>query len=125
MRENEIATRVVNVAYKIHKSLGPGLFESVYEEVMAHEIAKLNMSFTRQQPIPLVYEDIKLEAGFRADIIVENKVIIEIKSVEAIAPVHQKQLLTYLKLSDLKLGFLINFNVELIKHGITRFANNL
>ena len=125
MRENEIATRVVNVAYKIHKLLGPGLFESVYEEVMAREIAKLNMSFTRQQPIPLVYEDIKLEAGFRADIIVENKVIIEIKSVEAIAPVHLKQLQTYLKLSDLKLGFLINFNVELIKHGITRFANNL
>ena len=125
MQENDVAKLIVNIAFEMHTTLGPGLFESVYEEVMAYELRHHGFEFTRQQSIPVIYEDIKLEAGFRADIIVENKVIVEIKSVEAIAPVHLKQLQTYLKLSGLKLGLLINFNVDLIKNGITRCVNRL
>jgi GxxExxY protein len=125
MNENEIAREIVDVAYKIHTSLGPGWLESVYESVMSHEFSKRGLIFKRQQPIPIVYENLHLEEGFRADFLVENKVIIELKSVEAIAPVHKKQLLTYLRLSNKRLGLLINFNVELIKNGIIRIANNL
>ncbi len=125
LTENEISKEVVDVAFHIHKLYGPGLFESVYEELMGYELAKRNLSFTCQQGISLIHEEIKLEVGFRADIIVENKVIIEIKSVEDLAPVHYKQLQTYLKLTKLKLGLLINFNVVLIKDGIHRVANNL
>lgn len=125
MTENEISKVVVELCLKIHKMFGPGLFESVYEELLCYELQKSGLLYTRQQGIPLVHEEIKLEIGFRADIIIENKVIIEIKSVESLAPVHHKQLLTYLKLTDLKLGLLINFNVELIKNGIHRIVNNL
>ena len=125
MTENELAKIIVNCCYKIHTTLGPGLLESVYEELLAHKLQKADLNFTRQQGIPVVYEGVKMDLGFRSDIIVENKVIIEIKSVEAIAPVHQKQLLTYLKLTGLKLGLLINFNEALIKDGIQRIANNL
>ena len=125
MTENEIATIIVDGAYKVHTQLGPGLLESVYETAMAHELMKRGMSVRRQQGMPVVYDTIRIEMGFRADLIVNGKVIIEIKSIEAIAPVHRKQLLTYLRLTDKRLGLLINFNVDLIKNGITRVVNNL
>lgn len=115
--ENEISKIVANTAFKIHSQYRPGLFESVYEELLRYELIKEGLQLRSQVPIPLVHEEIKLEAGFRADIIVEHKVLIEIKSVEAIVPVHQKQVLTYLRLANLKLGLLINFNVALIKDG--------
>src|SRR5439155_13077873 len=125
MTENEVAKQVVDVAYKIHTGFGPGLLESVYETIMAYELQKRGLQVIRQQPIPVVYEDIRMELGFRADLIIENRVVVEVKSVEAIAPVHKKQLLTYLRLTDKKLGLLINFSVDLIKDGITRVVNGL
>jgi GxxExxY protein len=125
MTENEISVIIVDSAFKVHTTLGPGLLESVYEAVLAFELEKRGVRILRQKGIPVVYGDIRLDLGFRADIIVEEKVVIEIKSVEAIAPVHPKQLRTYLRLMDLRLGILINFNVELIKHGIKRVVNGL
>ena len=125
MTENEIAKIIVNTAYNIHVKLGPGLLESVYEEIMYYELKKQGLNVDRQKAIPVFWDDIKMPIGFRADIIVENRVIIELKSVESIAAVHPKQLLTYLKITDLKLGLLINFNEKLIKNGITRIVNNL
>ncbi|MBP9983525.1 MAG: GxxExxY protein [Prevotella sp.] len=103
----------------------PGLFESVYEAAICYELDKLNINYQRQQGIVAIYEDKILDLGFRADIIIENKVIVEIKSIETLAPVHYKQLLTYLRLTDLKLGLLVNFNVDLIKDGVHRIVNNL
>ena len=125
MTENKIATLILDACFKIHRKLGPGLFESVYEEILSYELDKMQMKFHRQLAIPVVWDIIKLEHGFSADLIVEDKVIIEIKSVEAIAPVHQKQVLTYLRLTDKKLGLLINFNESLLKDGIQRVANHL
>jgi GxxExxY protein len=125
MTENEISKIIVNSCFNIHKSLGPGLFESVYEEVLAYELYRYGVDFTRQEEIPVFYNDIKMGIGFKAYIIVENKVIIELKSVSKIEPVHQKQLQTYLKITDLKLGLLINFNEALIKDGIQRIVNKL
>ncbi len=125
MTENEIATQIVDAAYKIRTTLGPGLLESVYETVLAHELMKRALNVSRQQAIPVTYEGVHLEAGFRADLIVEGKVIVEIKSVETLAPVHKKQLLTYLRLADKRLGLLTNFDVELIKDGIARVVNRL
>jgi GxxExxY protein len=125
MNENEFSKIIVDICLKIHRTLGPGLLESVYEELLAYELSKSNIKYARQIGVPVVYDDIKMELGFRADLIVGDKVILELKSVESILPVHKKQLLTYLKLSDLKLGLLINFNVTLIKDGITRIVNNL
>ncbi len=125
MHENDISKLIVSTAYQVHTSLGPGLLESVYEEIMAYELRKLQLYVERQKPIPVHWDNFKMDIGFRADLIVENKVIIELKSVETIAPVHPKQLLTYLKITDLKLGLLINFNEKLIKNGITRIVNKL
>ncbi len=125
MHENEISGIIVDAAYKIHTTLGPGLLESVYEAVLAFELAKRGLHVKAQQAIPVIYEDVRLDLGFRADIIVDDKVVVEVKSVEIIAPVHPKQLRTYLRLMELKLGLLINFNVPLIKDGITRVVNNL
>lgn len=125
MTENEIAKIIVNTAYEIHVKLGPGLLESVYEEIMNYELQKQGLQVQRQKAIPVFWDDLKMDIGFRADLIVENKVIIELKSVEQIAPVHPKQLLTYLKVTNLKLGLLINFNEKLIKNGISRIVNNL
>ena len=125
MTENELSKIIVNCCFKIHSKLGPGLLESVYEEILAYELQKYNLKIKRQQGINVIYDDIKMNLGFRADLIVENKVIIEIKSVETIAPVHQKQLLTYLKITELRLGLLINFNEALIKNGIQRIVNKL
>lgn len=125
MKENEVSGVIVDCCFKIHTTLGPGLMEMVYEELLCYELEKKGLGFARQQGIPVVYEGIEVKLGFRADIIVENKVIIEVKSIEKIAKVHFKQLLTYLKITDLKLGLLINFNEALIKEGIHRVANNL
>ncbi|HMP66244.1 MAG TPA: GxxExxY protein [Pyrinomonadaceae bacterium] len=125
MHENEIAKIVVNCAFKVHKTLGPGLLETVYQAALAYEIRRCGLRIDVERGIPAQYQEINLELGFRADIIVENKVIIECKSIEAIAPVHGKILLTYLRLADMRLGLLINFNVALIKDGITRVVNNL
>ena len=125
MDENELATILVDIVYQVHITLGPGLLESVYEEAISFELAQQNLEFKRQQGIPVNYKGVKLDLGFRADIIVENKIIIEIKSVDLLASVHFKQVLTYLKLTDLRLGLLFNFNSALIKHGIKRVVNNL
>ena len=125
MTENELSKIIVDCCYKIHKALGPGLLESVYEEVLYYVLIKNGLRCERQMGVPVTYENIKMDIGFRADIIVESKVIVELKSVEKILPVHKKQLLTYLKLTGMKLGLLVNFNVELIKNGITRIVNNL
>jgi len=125
MTENELSKIIVDTAYQIHHKLGPGLLESVYEEIMYYELSKQGVNVEQQKGIPVIWDELRMEIGFRADLIVEKKVIIELKSVEAIAPVHPKQLLTYLKLTGLKLGLLINFNEPLIKNGITRIVNNL
>jgi GxxExxY protein len=125
MTENEIAKGVVDAAYKVHTTLGPGLLESVYEIVLAHELTRRGLSVTRQVSVPIKYDSIVFNEGFRADIIVESKVILELKSVESVAAVHKKQLLTYLRLADKRLGLLINFGEELIKTGITRVVNGL
>jgi GxxExxY protein len=110
---------------KIHKGLGPGLLESVYEEVLAYELTRQGLSISRQKEMPVFWNNVRLNLNFRTDLIVENLVIIELKSVESIAPVHCKQVMTYLKLSGLKLGLLINFNSNLMKDGITRIVNGL
>jgi GxxExxY protein len=123
--ENEISGQIVDAAYRVHTVLGPGLLESVYEEVLAHELRKRGLTVVQQQSIPVVYEETRLETGFRADLIVEDRVIVEVKSIAEIAPIHKKQLLTYLRLADKRLGLLINFNEFLIKHGITRIVNQL
>ncbi|MBP6373231.1 MAG: GxxExxY protein [Flavobacterium sp.] len=125
MTENEIAKIIVNVSYRIHNRLGPGLLESVYEAILCHELIKEGLKVERQKAIPVKWEDVYLDVGFRADIIVEEKVIIELKSVEKIVPVHLKQLLTYTRVTNIKLGLLINFNEALIKNGIKRIANGL
>ena len=125
MTENEVAKIIVDVAFKIHTTLGPGLLESVYEPVMAHELTKRGLRVLRQVPISIIYDGLILDEAFRADLIVEDLVIVELKSVEQIHPVHPKQLLTYLRLSEKRLGLLINFNVPLIKNGITRIVNGL
>ena len=125
MTENAIAKEIVDAAYRIHTTLGPGLLESVYDTVLAYELGRRGLHTVRQQPIPVVYENVRIDTGFRADLIVEDQVIVEIKSVELLAPVHKKQLLTYLRLADKRLGLLINFQVALIKDGITRIVNGL
>jgi GxxExxY protein len=125
MTENAIAKEIVDAAFHIHMALGPGLLESVYDAVLAYELGRRGLRTVRQQPIPVIYEAIRIDTGFRADLIVEDKVIVEVKSVEILAPVHKKQLLTYLRLADKRLGLLINFHVALIKDGITRIVNGL
>jgi GxxExxY protein len=125
MDENEIAREVVDAAMKVHKALGPGLLESVYEIVLAHELQKRGLKAERQLPISIEYEGLKFSEGFKADIMVEEKVIAELKSVETLQPVHKKQLLTYLRLADKRLGLLINFGSPLLKDGISRVVNHL
>lgn len=123
--ENYLASIIVDCCYHIHVELGPGLLESVYEEILFYELIDRGLEVKRQKELPVVWKNKKLDIGFRADLIVENKVIIEIKSVLEIHPVFPKQLMTYLKLSGIKLGLLINFNSPLIKTGITRIVNGL
>jgi GxxExxY protein len=125
MHENEISKVILNLCLKIHKELGPGLFESVYENILSYELNKAGLSFETQVEVPVKYDGKLFEKGFRADIIVADKVLIELKSVEKISGVHKKQVLTYLKLTDIKLGLLINFNEKLLKYGFTRIVNNL
>jgi GxxExxY protein len=124
MEINDITGIIIEESIKIHIDLGPGLLESVYEEVLAYRLKKRGLYVLRQVPIPLVYEEVKMDIGFRADIIVENKVVVEIKSIETLAPVHPKILLTYLKLTKISVGLLINFNEALLKNGIKRIVNN-
>jgi GxxExxY protein len=124
MKENDITGELIDVFIKVHSKLGPGLLESVYEEVICYELNNRNLKYARQKGIEVMYDDVKMDIGFRADLIVENKVIVEIKSVELLAPVHHKQLLTYLKLTGNKVGLLVNFNVNLVKDGIVRIVNN-
>lgn len=125
MGENAVAQQIVDAAFRVHITLGPGLLESVYQAALAYELEKRGLRVTPQQGVPVVYESVRIDAGFYADLVVEDQVIVEIKAVEAVAPVHKKQLLTYLKLADKRLGLLINFNVVLLKHGITRIVNGL
>ncbi len=125
MKENSIAKQIVDAAFQVHQKLGPGLLETVYEMVLGYELEKRGYSIQRQKAIPIKYDKLVFEEGFRADIIVEDTVIIELKSVESIQPVHKKQLLTYLRLTDKKLGLLINFGSALIKDGIFRIVNGL
>jgi GxxExxY protein len=126
MSENELAKIVLDVAFKIHREVGPGLFESVYEAIMAYELlSEHKLKVHRQRPIPVIWKKVKLELGFRSDLIIEEKLIVEIKSIEVLAPVHAKQVLTHLRLTNIKLGLLINFNEELLKFGIKRIVNNL
>ena len=125
MTENETAEIVVDTAYHIHRRLGPGLLESVYEVILAYALSSRGLNAERQVPVPIVFDGMKFDEGFKADLIVEDKVIVELKSVEKIAPVHKKQLLTYLRLADKRLGLLINFGASLIKDGIFRVANRL
>ena len=125
MNENELAKHVVDSAFKVHTTLGPGLLESVYEVTLAYEIRSRGIDVERQVSIPIVYENLKFEEGFRADIIVAQKLIVEVKAIDEVHPKHKKQLLTHLTLTDTRLGLLINFDEELIKHGIHRVANDL
>jgi GxxExxY protein len=125
IKENIIAKQVVDAAYQIHSKIGPGLFESVYEVLLAHELTKRGFVIERQKLISILYNGMVFDEGFRADLVVEDLIILELKSVETILPVHKKQLLTYLRLTDKKLGLLINFGSALIKDGIFRIVNNL
>jgi len=125
MHENDISFEIRKSAFKVHTTLGPGLLESVYEAALTYELRKLGLDVRTQVPLPMTYEDIRMDIGFRLDPLVEKKVIVEVKSVETLLDVHHKQLLTYLKLSKLKLGLLINFNVNHVKEGIVRIVNGL
>jgi len=125
MTESEISKLVVDLCFRIHRQYGPGLFERVYEEIFYYEWLKNGIAIKRQHPVPLIHETVKMEVGFRADFIIDDKVIVELKSIEALADVHYKQMQTYLKLTNLKLDLLVNFNVSLIKDGIQRIVNKL
>ncbi len=125
MTENELAQQIVDAAYKIHCALGPGLLESAYQAILIYELQKRGLRVESEKEVSIIYEGLQLHTGFRADLIVEDKVIVELKSVEQVALVHKKQLLTYLRLADKRLGLLINFGAPLIKDGITRVANRL
>ncbi|MBB4800486.1 GxxExxY protein [Flavobacterium nitrogenifigens] len=125
MTENDLSRIVFNSALKVHQTLGPGLLENAYEECLFYELRKLGLAVEKQKALPLLYEEIKLDIGYRFDILVENKLILEIKAVDCLNEIHFAQLLTYLKLTDCKLGLLINFNVALLKHGVKRIVNNL
>jgi GxxExxY protein len=125
MNENEISNKIIGLAIEVHKLLGPGLLESAYKECLFYKLQKSGLLVEKEKPMPLIFEEVKLECGYRIDILVENKVVIELKSVESLNDVHLAQTLTYMKLGGYKLGLLINFNVTLLKSGIKRIANNL
>jgi len=123
MTENELANKVIGIAIEVHRNLGPGLLESAYKECLFYKIGKSGLIVEKEKPLPLVYEDVKLDCGYRLDLLVEHKLIIEVKSVETLNDVHLAQTLTYLKLGNFKLGLLINFNVVLLRDGIKRVIN--
>ncbi len=124
MEINDITSIIIEECIYIHRELGPGLLESVYEEVLSYRLAKRGLFVERQKGIPVIFEEVKMEVGFRADLIVEKKVIVELKSIEIIPPVHYRKVVTYLKLSNLKVALMINFYEELLKNGIKRIVNN-
>ncbi len=121
MEINKITEKIIGGAIEVHKSLGPGLLESAYEECLCYELVNIGLFYERQRPIPIVYKEIKLDCGYRPDLIVENKVVVEIKSIDSIAPIHEAQILTYLRFANKKIGLLINFNVTVLKNGLRRF----
>ena len=121
---NKITETIIGVAINIHRALGPGLLESAYEVCMVYDLVKAGSKVEQQKPLPIVYRGVKLECGYRLDLMIENEVIVEIKSVEKLLPIHQAQLMSYLKLSDCRVGLLINFNVKVLKNGIKRVVNN-
>ncbi|NDP20852.1 MAG: GxxExxY protein [Paludibacter sp.] len=125
MTENELSERIIGCAIQVHKSLGPGLLESAYLECLWFELKEIGLKVEKQKPLPLIYKDVKLDVGYRLDLLVENKVIIELKSVEALNDIHVAQVITYLKLSGCKLGLLVNFNVLRLVDGLKRLVNNL
>ena len=125
MHENQLSYRIIGVALELHRRLGPGLLETAYEHALAYDLINIGLSVKQQQPLPFVYKKVQLAVGYRVDLIVENKVIVEVKSVEFLAPVHFAQLLTYLKLSDKRLGLIMNFNSNLLKSNIHRVVNKL
>jgi GxxExxY protein len=125
MTENEISEKIIGCAIQVHRELGPGLLESSYEECLYYELMQSGLYVEKQKPLPLVYKEVKLDCGYRIDLLIENKVIVEVKSVEALNDIHLAQILTYLKLSKCKLGLLMNFNVVLLKEGIKRVVNKL
>lgn len=123
MTENELSTKLIGIAIDVHNALGPGLLESAYKEVLFYKIIQAGLYAEKEKPMPLVFENVKLDCGYRLDILVENKLVIEIKSVEALNDVHLAQTLTYLKLGNYKLGLLMNFNVAQLRHGVKRVIN--
>jgi GxxExxY protein len=125
MSHNDISGTILDAALTIHRRLGPGLFESVYRVVLAHELTKRGLHVEREVPIPVIWDNLQFEVGFRADLIVQDMVIVELKSIESLAPVHKKQLLTYLRLADKRLGLLLNFGEEVLKDGVHRVVNGL
>lgn len=124
MHENDLGTLVLDAAFEVHKTLGPGLLESAYEHCLAFELLQKGLNIKTQCPLPLVYKDVKLDCGYRLDVVVEDKIVVEVKAVEALNDIHLAQMLTYLKLTGCKLGYLLNFNVLLFKSGIRRVVNN-
>ena len=125
LSENDLTERIIGAAISVHKELGPGLLESTYEACLAYELAEREMKFERQKSVPIIYRSSRLDCGYRVDLLVEGKVIVEIKAIERLEPIHEAQLLSYLKLSGCKVGLLINFNVKILKSGIRRFVNEL
>ena len=125
MRENELSEQVIGAAIEIHRVLGPGLLESAYEECLCHELSLRKVSFERQIDLPVRYKGVNLDCGYRLDLLIGKKVIVELKTVESLLPIHEAQLLTYLKMTNCKLGLLLNFNAPLLRNGIKRLANNL
>ena len=125
MDENEWSNRIIGAGIEVHSQLGPGLLESVYEHALAYEFTLRSIPFERQKPLPVVYKDVRLDCGFRLDFLVDGLVVVEIKAVDALIPVHEAQVITYLKLTGCKLGLLLNFNVKLFKYGIQRIVNHL
>ena len=123
MDDDQLITAILDAAFEVHKTLGPGLLESVYEQALVFELEHRGLGYVRQHPVPVIYKSIRFEQGFRADMIVEGRVILELKSVESVSPVHKKQLLTYLRLTGLRYGLLLNFGAALLKDGISRIAN--
>ena len=125
MRENDIGTQILEAAIRVHRALGPGLLESVYETILARDLTNLGLMVERQIAVPIIYEGVVFNEGFRADLIVEKKVLLELKSVERTTPAHKKQVQTYLRLTGIKLGYLLNFGEDVLKSGITRCVNKL
>jgi GxxExxY protein len=122
---NELSSKVIGAAIEVHKNLGPGLLESVYEECLSHELGLLGLSYVRQKPLPITYKGKSLDFGYRLDMVIEERIVLELKSCETVEPIHKAQLLTYLKLSGLHLGLLLNFNVTTMRDGIVRIVNEL